>query len=257
MGRMVGDGAGAGKAAVGGSTDTWRGEEFAVLRAVQGAAVEARWPAYVTYTRFRERGERKRALAAVAEFLDNMRKRPFEERRDFVVWLFEAETACDPRGRRYRIGGNATLCPQPLRVGLVEPTVEEWKEREPDNPLPRVMVGTIPELRIAHQLDPDSDDIRRRLLHEYALVFDFYLHELPRGYLGQDASDDHAFLVSTREIAAGISDEALRDRYLGWLDHFIALTKSYADYLADGGSAKQPAFAVWARSRGRPASLDD
>lgn len=254
---MVGDGAGAGKAAVGGSTDIGREREFEALRAAEDPAVDARWPTYVAYARFRERGERKRALAAAAEFLDNLRKRPFEERRDFVVWLFEAETACDPRGRRYRIGGNAILCPQPLRVGLVEPTVEEWKEREPDNPLPRVMDGTIPELRIAHQLDPDSDDIRRRLLHEYALVFDFYLHELPRGYLGPDASDDHAFLVSTREIAAGISDEALRDRYLGWLDRFIALTKSYADYLADGGSAKQPSFAVWARSRGRPASLGD
>lgn len=254
---MLGDRAGAGKADVGGSTDTWREREFEALRAAQAPAVAARWPAYVAYARFRERGERKRALATAAEFLDHMRNRPFEERRDFVVWLHEAETACDPRGWRYRVGGNAILCPQPLRVGLVEPTVEEWKEREPENPLPRVMIGTIPELRIAHQLDPDSNDIRRRLLNEYELVFHYHLHELPRGYLGPDASDDHAFLVSTREIAVGISDEALRDRYLGWLDQFIALTESYADYLADGGPTEEPSFAVWARSRGRPASLGD
>lgn len=253
---MVGDGAGAGKAAVGGSMLSWRDEEFAALRRT-AAATAGRWPDYSEYCRLRERGERGRALAALERFLTVVVALDFSVRRDRVVWLFEQDTAL---GRYWELTpwrSTSMLCPRPLHDRLIDPTLQEWIEREPTVAQPRLMVGIVEALRAAYDLDPTNDEVGHRLLRRYEGIFDFYLHEMPQGYLGGQPREDLAFLVWARPIACGIGDAERRAFHLRWLDRAIALTKSYADYLADGGPAKQPSFAVWARSRGRPASLGD
>lgn len=235
---------------------SWRDDEFAALRAA-AAATAGRWPDFADYCQLRERGERRRAFEALDRFLNALAPLDFAERRGLVVWLFERDTAL---GRYWELTpwrSTSMLCPRPLHDRLIDPTLQEWIEREPTAAQPRLMVGTVEALRAAYDLDPTSGEVGHRLLRRYEGIFDFYLHELPQGYLGGQPREDLAFLVWARPIACGIGDDEQRVFHLRWLDRAIALTKSYADYLADGGPAKQPSFAVWARSRGRPASLGD
>jgi hypothetical protein len=235
---------------------SWRDEEFAALRRA-AAATAGRWPDYAEYCRLRERGERRRSLAALDRFLAAVAPLDFPVRRDLVVWLFEQDTAL---GRYWELTpwrSTSMHCPRPLHDRLIDPTIKEWIEREPTAAQPRLIVGTVEALRAAYELDPTSGEVGHRLLRRYEGIFDFYLHEMPQGYLGGQPREDLAFLVWARPIACGIGDDERRAFHLRWLDRAIALTKSYADYLADGGPAKQPTFAVWARSRGRPASLGD
>ncbi|GGA88296.1 hypothetical protein GCM10011521_28330 [Arenimonas soli] len=101
----------------------WRDSYFEELRAVASAAAErTEWQAYASYCTQLEKGLRKPALVTLGGFVADLCQQPFSQRRAFLAWLLPIASESK---------ASHMLVPHPLWLGLVRPSVVEWREREP------------------------------------------------------------------------------------------------------------------------------
>lgn len=98
------------------------------------------------------------------------------------------------------------LMPHPLYIRLVEPTLLEWTMEEPACAEPHVWLGGYDHLKLAIELDPESQVARKKIIIAVLRRVVFNGHEIPAGYLG-NAENDLAALKEANELLIGLADE--------------------------------------------------
>jgi hypothetical protein len=181
----------------------WRDSYFRDLQEAAAAASDQGWSQYAEYCTEHEKGLRAPAFAVLGKFIQTVQSAPVSERRRFVSWVLEF--ANERRGRDL-------LIPYPLKTRLVEPTLLEWVEAEPDNSAPHRWLGGRDHLERALELDPSDQIARKRLIILLLSGIEYATHELPRGYLG-DLPDDLKVLDRVEALLPDLLDKHLRDSY--------------------------------------------
>ena len=203
------------------------------------------WTDFAEFCRLRERGLRHDSFRVLERFVAGIEATAFSERQRFVRWLYER-----PMDKRQM------LLPHPLKVRVVDPTLEEWTQREPDDALPHVWIGGLDHLKKAVSLDPSQQEGVTELVRMTLNCIHFELHELPRGFLGDSPANTRAGLLSVRLIARHIVDTEKRNALFDAIDYYRELAESYADYLIST-AYPEIGFEEWAAISGRRCQLGD
>ncbi len=147
---------------------------------------------FADYCRLRASGRRRDALRQLDRFIESTKEWHFDDRRAFVRWV----TA--PNG----LADSQILTPQPVIARIIVPTVDEWREREPNDAEACFLKGrydyrTASEsepgpldwFRRAIELAPDHQGARRTFIDWVVGHVENAQHELPLGYLGSPDED--------------------------------------------------------------------
>jgi hypothetical protein len=199
----------------------WRDKHFADLRLTAIAAAEVpEWSDYAAYCSKLECGLRPQAFASLRRFIDEMKRANFSQRKRFVAWVLSHAEQHNTSGM---------LLPHPLHKQLVEPTLDEWRQREPLSSVPLRWIGTPDKLRLAITIDP-SDEIAHRKLIRYILgVVSYDTHELPAGYLG----DPQVGLQLLTEAEAALDHLSQDDERAFFAREITEERKLIQDYLRE------------------------
>jgi hypothetical protein len=220
----------------------WRKDNFDGLARIAGAfQSETDFSLFVKYLRLREKGLRKQALACLNQFVQLASGWDFEHRRDIVNRLMSL---------RHEWPSVMDLIPFPHYDGLVNPTLDEWTEREPQNPVPFRWRGRDDkDLRHAIRLDPHEEIARINLANRLLARVDYAIHELPNGfgYIGQPAGDMQT-LDEVDQLAADLPAELARP-----LAHESAALREVVEaYLEFEANSAPVSFREWMWERNRP-----
>ena len=183
----------------------WRDTSFEGLAAVADMLEpDSDYALYVQYLRLREKGLRPQAFSILARFIGLASRWVFEHRRDVVHRLMtvhhEYPDVCE-------------LLPTPLYRGLIIPTLDEWADGEPENPVPfRWRARDWEDLRHAARLDPNEIISAEKLMGRLLASVHFAAHELPNGfgYLGVP-DEELACLDEVEELARRLPPARERD----------------------------------------------
>jgi hypothetical protein len=195
-----------------------RDKYFQSLREVASLArTTPEWSDYATFCEKYEQGLRNDAFTILKSFINFLEHAPFAERRRFVSWLL-------PRadGRE----GQHMLVPHPLSHRIVEPTLKEWAQTEPLCAEPHFWLGGYDNLKLALELTPDDEVIRRKLVAWILNRVDFATHELPTGYIGKP-SEDIAALDEAEEVLAGLPSDMERTEFAAEVSEQRNLIQAY------------------------------
>jgi hypothetical protein len=183
----------------------WRKDSFESLKsAADDARATPEWVGYATFCAEMELGLRKQELNSLARFIEEMERKPFSDRRQFVSWLCM---------RTCQSWENSILMPHPLRFRIVEPTLAEWTIEEPDDSEPHRWIGGYEHLIQAIELNPNDQIARRKLIICVLSRISNNAHELPIGYLGAPHEDLSA-LDEAESLLAALSNGKDRDALL-------------------------------------------
>ena len=154
------------------------------------------WALYSKYCDTKEKGLRKEALKILNQFIEDINKKPFSKRVEFTNWVEE---------RRFYDHEVIDLIPHPLQKKVIEPTLKEWSDKEPENPVPFRWINTKESLIKAIDLDKTEQIARYRLFHKIIGWIDYNQHELEYySYLG-NPKQDLELLKLVREKIQGIN----------------------------------------------------
>jgi hypothetical protein len=183
----------------------WRKDHFESL---QAAADDARatpeWMEYATFCAEMRLGLRKQALKSLDLFIQEMERRPFSDRRQFVSWL------CMRTSKSWE---NSILMPHPLRIRIVEPSLAEWTIEQPADSEPHRWIGGYEHLIRAIELNPNDQIARRKLIICVLSRISNNAHELPIGYLGTP-DEDLSALHEAEDLLAELSNDEDREALL-------------------------------------------
>jgi hypothetical protein len=183
-------------------TRYWRKSYFETLNIVAAeASTFVEWAGYAAYCSQQERGLRRQAFTILESFILEMEHAPFLERRRFVSWLLH---------RTYLHEYNHMLLPHPLRKRIIEPTLTEWIQADPDSSEPHRWFGGYEHLKRAIELDPRDEIACSKFVSFILGNVDYATHELPYGYLGKP-SDDLRILAEAEATLQGLSSAEDRE----------------------------------------------
>jgi hypothetical protein len=196
----------------------WREDYFQTLKDV---AAEARtfpeWADYADFCAEYEKGLRRRALAVLERFIASLESAPFAERRRFVSWILNRA-----EGRE----GRDMLIPHPLHRRVVEPTLLEWTQVEPQCAEPHRWLGDYEHLKLAIELDPEDQQARKKLVVHILSRVGTY--ELPDRYIGSP-DVDLALLDEADTLLQGLRSDEERRRLCALILEERALIREYLD----------------------------
>ena len=153
----------------------WRKESFESLKKVIELSREnSEWELYTKYCETIEKGLRKQALKILSEFIEQLKGKSLEDRIQFTNWIEE---------RRMKSNEVVVLIPSPLQKNLIEPTLNEWKDKEPNNPIPYRWINSKESLLRAIELDDKEEIARFRLFKKIISWIENNQHEL-QDYFG-------------------------------------------------------------------------
>jgi len=186
----------------------WRKKSFqALTEAASFASAFPDWLEYARYCELFEKGLRKDALNHLSVFIEASAKWSFVEKKKFVSWLYHFAYE-DPEAY--------LLMPYPLSQNLLEPTLAEWAEAEPEEAEPYRWLGTYEHLKRALELDPNDEIAIYRFAMKILNGVSYSTHELPYGYLG-NPQEDLSALAEAEEHIKRISDEEKKSNYRDWI----------------------------------------
>jgi hypothetical protein len=221
----------------------WRQKTFKDLLQVAEAAqaVEAYY-FYAQYCILLEQGLRKKAFQSLNTFLSLAASWPFEERKSFVDWIYIL---------LLHSSSSMSLIPHPLYTRIIEPTLEEWMQREPQNPVPFRWKRTPESLRYAVSLSMEEEIARYFLIQTISQELHFAVHELPFGYCG-NIEQDKLNLREMRRLLREIHNQEAREDFEKELDVLEPLINSYLEYVSRGCLMS---FREWALLNNKPKAL--
>ncbi len=159
----------------------WRKDYFDLLKEVAAEAAEhPHWNDFANYCFHSERGLRRDAFTYLSNFIREMERLPFQERRRFVSWLLTKTYGCKDQ---------VLLIAHPLKLRIIEPTLLEWTVIEPECSEPHRWLGGVEHLQTALALDSEDRIARRKLIVAILSDVSFSTHELPSGYIGSPQED--------------------------------------------------------------------
>jgi hypothetical protein len=221
----------------------WNRANFDGLDAIANAADESpSLHAFAEYCRLRSAGRRKDALSVLARFLAQVAPLALAERKIIVSWLLNAQVSAPSVHQ---------LLPHPVKVELIEPTLNQWVINEPESATPHRWLGylckDVGELRKALELDR-GDLIARQLLVDGLLAHvEYATHHLLEGRLLGDAVELHADLLEIRghldEISASHRHSSLENRFV----EQQTLLTDWGEYQSDPHGT----FPDWCAARSR------
>lgn len=183
----------------------WRDEYFKALSEMSKLLADyPEWNEYNCYCKLLEQGLRKKAQAHLTNFISKLSSQTFSERKRFVSWIYQ---------QCFDSVAVGLFMPHSLLKKLIEPTLLEWTEIEPENSEPHRWLGTTDHLRKAIALNPDDEMACVRLIVITLNRAGYSVHELPSGYLG-DPEEDLAALDEIEAVAPKVRDEKRRAEYL-------------------------------------------
>jgi hypothetical protein len=175
----------------------WRDKNFHSLTEAASFSSEIPdWKDYSEYCSLLERGLRKAAFLHLSKFIDSAISWNFSQKRQFASWLFHFA---------YTNPDCFQLMPQPLSKRLLEPTLTEWTEREPDCAEPHRWLGRHEHLRQAIELEPKDEIARQLLIEKLFYGVHYSTHEIPYGYIGKP-QEDLLDLDEIESLLLGITD---------------------------------------------------
>jgi hypothetical protein len=220
----------------------WNQQNFEGLLTVADAlAVEPNWSDFAEYCRLREAGRRKEALKAIEQLVFASGLWSRVERRRFVAWILDAQL---------RLPEVHQLVVEPLRRNLILPTLEDWQEDDPGDPIPKRLLGmatgNIKYFEEALNLDSSDDYSRYRCASHFLNDVDYQCHHLPDYFIGEPtkARDD---LAAARDFAKGFVNKKIDDSFV---DEFTDLSNKVDDWFAFLESNQQ-SFADWCAANNR------
>lgn len=176
----------------------WRKEGFVGLRETgEQARLNPAWRGYSDYCLLLEKGLRKQALQRLADFIKDFKNKTFDERKEFVGWLFKHFERQDDKDDYYCY--TQLLQPYPLQQELIKPTLEDWMQVEPNASEPHRWTYTYDSLVRALELNPQDDRARVNLIYILLSRVEYVMKDLL-------TIDEAKFL------AANITNENLRSK---------------------------------------------
>lgn len=219
----------------------WNQTSFQGLAAI--ASYLASQPAlheFAQYCLYREKGLRKQALMALDRFIMEVTAWSFDERRELVDWLLRTE---------YENPSIHQLIAHPLREQVILPTLEEWIQRYPHDPVPLRWRGMIvhdqASLEKAVALDPHEVLARVVLFGWLVWNIEYATHHLPDTFLG-DPADCIRWAEQARAYLTELPTEE-KQRLEEELQEAMAPVHDWLAFLEEGGTD----FAAWCKQRGR------
>jgi hypothetical protein len=230
----------------------WREETFEVLEHVASSVV-GRWPRYAEFARLQSLGLRKKALAMMPAFAEELAGQEWSRRWEFAWWLYTEALLpgvimdmLAPHWLRQRVlvptlkealRDESKACPEAY-LWLVEHHLEDLAvENESPDRL----------LREGIQRFPGDGRLRRALadrLLGYVEHATHHLHE--SAYIGNPA-EDVELLREARALLDGTKPE--NGGLLAEIDHAEALVRAWQRWSSEGGTGD---FPEWCRSQGLP-----
>lgn len=176
----------------------WRKESYEGLNEIiEISKGNLEWELFTNYCEAKEKGLRKKALKNLNEFIENLNKKPLEKRIEFTNWIEE---------RRMNKSEVVSLIPYPLQKKLIEPTLNKWKNKEPNNPIPFRWINTKESLIHAIRIDPKEQIAKFRLFEKIIKQVDFSQHELREYLYIGSAENDLEELKFLKKMVKGIND---------------------------------------------------
>jgi hypothetical protein len=230
----------------------FRQETFEALERA-ASSVAGRWPQYAEFARLQSLGLRKKALAMMPAFAEDLAGQEWSRRWEFARWLY---TEALLPGVIMDM-----LAPHSLRERILVPTLKEalrddstacpeaylwlvWHHRETlafENESPDRL------LRDGIQRFPGDGRLRRALADRLLGYVEHAMHHLDESdYLGNPA-EDLALLSEARSLLDGTKLE--NGELLAEIDHAESLVRAWRRWSSEGRSGDFPA---WCRSQGLP-----
>ena len=198
----------------------WRKVNYEGLPLLATDADQAGYGHFAEYCRLRERGLRKNAFEVLSLFISEMLAVPGPQRRKFVEW-HQAHCFLNP--------ALMDALPQPLEEKIIRPTVEEWINECPNDPLALRWSNKVSDLRRAAELNPGEEIAAIKLAKVVLSGIDYATHELPSGYLGENPEEGLADLEFVMHYLSLIKKTIFRDPLLDEAKRLQRLIQNYLD----------------------------
>ncbi|WP_257459948.1 hypothetical protein [Archangium lipolyticum] len=231
----------------------WRQETFEALGHAASSAV-GRWPMYAEFARLQSLGLRKKALAMMPAFAEDLAGQEWSRRWEFAWWLYTE--ALRPRVIM------DMLAPHSLRQRVLFPTLKEGLQDE-SKACPEAYLWLVQHhredlavadespdrlLREGIQRFPGDGRLRRALADRLLGYVEHATHHLDESaYLGNPA-EDLELLREARELLDG--KKAENGELLAEIEQAESLVRAWRRWSSEGRSGDFPA---WCRSQGLPA----
>ena len=199
----------------------WRKTDFISLKEV--IEISKGYPHWLGYTQYcvaKEKGLRKQAMQIMEEFIRSMNQKPIRVRIDFTHWIEEMQ---------FKYNDSVGLIPYPLHEEIIAPTLEAWKKKEPQDPVPYRWINTEESLLKAIELDPNEQISKYRLFQK--IIFEVWQnqHELEdQLYIG-DSKKDRRRLQVLKEKIRGIQ-EADSEALFEEIEARITICNTYLEF---------------------------
>lgn len=139
------------------------------------------WKNYASFIESRKVGLHDKADFFLERFVKEMSSRNFGERKEFAEWISQQKHE-DKRLSKW--------VSKDLNTLVVVPTLKEWCELEPENPVPFRWLNTVDSLIQAIDLDPEEQIARYELCYKVLSHVDYNQHSLfDNTYLGDPEQD--------------------------------------------------------------------
>ena len=221
----------------------WNKDNFEGLEAIALSLQESTdVKEFSDYCRLRAEGLRKQAFEALTRFLFQALNWEFEKRRDFVNWLLTAQ---------YNNPKVHQLIPHPLMKKLLEPTLNEWVQYQPESPIPHRWRGVyfreLEELERALALD--ATDLVARSFAASRLLKDveYDTHHLSDGIFLGSEEEAESLLEEAFAHIQGLPESENRSSLETSYERLRHLLDDWLEYK----EAPQGTFPEWCKSRGR------
>jgi hypothetical protein len=211
-------------------------------------ASDDKWEGFYLYRSLKEHGLRREALQRLKEFIDDLSACTYLERKEFVCWLMSKASEVKSPVKEVQ------FLTHPLKVRIVEPLLREWIAREPNDATPHLWLGDIPDLWEAYRCDPNSPEVRLRLIRGVLKGIDYEMHELPYGFLGKDADDTLTCLIRLGRLLSGVPNSPVAHNYQLEIEGRTEVLTNFVEYLRNAHRDLTETFADWCARTGRRGS---
>lgn len=225
-------------------TQYWNQEKFEGLEAIATQAETLpHLQAFARSCQLKAKGLRKQSQVALEEFIAEALILDYATRRQLVEWLLEIQ---------HRNPTVHNLIPHPLAKQLIEPTLAQWRQDQPQDAVVHRWLGILHKdraaLRIAVALDADEMPARNYLLRDLINSLAFATHHLPDGELVCETTFVRECLAEATELLAQLKDDEGKALFTRALTQQRELVE---DFLAWRDRPEDLTFEQWCECRQR------
>ncbi|WP_232939632.1 hypothetical protein [Exiguobacterium aurantiacum] len=175
------------------------------------------YPEFRTFCELKSRGLRKQALAAMTPFLKTVETWDFDQRQEFVAWLYKHDESSDP-------DDSYNIFVYSLVTNVLQPTLHEWKQHFPNDPRP---YRWLQEYEQAFALGGLGEQIAvEALMNQKIHALWFAFHHINEDIYLSEVDEDREIILEARKLNQSVLSEGKRADYEAELN-------LYSDLLAD------------------------